>query len=334
MQDTQVRECKEEVSALVCKLKEALSRYVNVETEANFNNILYEIESQKSRYVSLKEKQARFNSSNTEYNKVKREVIQFLESYRFHAQEDVQEQLVSIQDHLHSYLSSEEELINMKLKKKEFKASEDVNKLMNVLESNTMENIQSIEDQLENITNQLFNTNRNITHYENEIQDLQIKSDELDDKESLLRLRENEYITEMKRYENINKVKEYLEKAKISFAEKYMQPTLEAFKEYYELVTEEDSSLYRMDANYDVTCMGGIKQREARLLSSGYRDLIGICMRMSFVRCMYPNEKPCLIMDDPFVNLDEAKTQGAIELISQISQEYQVIYMTCHRSRV
>ena len=48
---------------------------------------------------------------------------------------------------------------------------------------------------------------------------------------------------------------------------------------------------------------------------------------------MYPKEKPFLVLDDPFVNLDEEKMAHGNELFGKISGEYQILYFTCHASR-
>lgn len=58
---------------------------------------------------------------------------------------------------------------------------------------------------------------------------------------------------------------------------------------------------------------------ETKWLSAGYQDLLGICMRLALVDAMYPKEKPFLVLDDPFVNLDEEKMAHGNELFGKIS---------------
>ena len=75
------------------------------------------------------------------------------------------------------------------------------------------------------------------------------------------------------------------------------------------------------------------KQREIETQSMGYRDLISICLRIALVDAMYEDEKPVLMLDDPFTNLDDSKLAEAKHLIEEIAKKYQVIYFTCSNSR-
>ena len=74
-------------------------------------------------------------------------------------------------------------------------------------------------------------------------------------------------------------------------------------------------------------------QRETNVFSEGGKDLLGVCMRMALVDAMYRDEKPMVVFDDPFVNLDREKTEAALRFLEEIGKEYQVIYFTCHESR-
>ena len=88
-----------------------------------------------------------------------------------------------------------------------------------------------------------------------------------------------------------------------------------------------------MDANAAVTIMECGKQRETGYLSTGYQDLIGLCLRLAFADAMYPDEKPVLILDDPLVALDEEKLSGGKRLLLEVAKNYQLIYFTCHETR-
>jgi len=69
-------------------------------------------------------------------------------------------------------------------------------------------------------------------------------------------------------------------------------------------------------------------------LSKGLKDLVQICMRMALVEAVYKGvEKPILILDDPFVNLDNERLEKAKGMLTRIGKEYQMVYFICHESR-
>ena len=70
--------------------------------------------------------------------------------------------------------------------------------------------------------------------------------------------------------------------------------------------------------------------------STGYRDLAGVCLRIALADAMYPDpaaDLPPLILDDPFTSLDDDKMAGAMRLLEEAAQCYQILYFTCSRSR-
>ena len=91
-----------------------------------------------------------------------------------------------------------------------------------------------------------------------------------------------------------------------------------------------------MDAQAGVTVEEMGRRRETAFLSAGYRDLAGICLRAALADAMYPpgrGERPPLILDDPFVSLDDEKLAGALRFMRELSEDYQILYFTCSRSR-
>ena len=136
------------------------------------------------------------------------------------------------------------------------------------------------------------------------------------------------------RYEIASAAKAYLEQAKIQFSARYMGPVKEAFDRWYMVLSGEDGSQFRMDANLELTIREAGAQRPIGALSEGWQDMAGLCRRLAMADVMYEGEKPFLIMDDPFVNLDGKKLEGARRLLAKAAETYQIIYFSCHESRV
>ena len=47
---------------------------------------------------------------------------------------------------------------------------------------------------------------------------------------------------------------------------------------------------------------------------------MGFCLRLALVDVMYREEKPFLVLDDPFVNLDDEKMPGARLLLREAAK--------------
>ena len=124
-----------------------------------------------------------------------------------------------------------------------------------------------------------------------------------------------------------------METAKERLTSRYMNPIADAFKKYYGYISEGDLDDYNIDANINITKNEFGERRNTASLSRGYRDLIDVALRMALVDAMYEDEKPFVVLDDPFVNLDTEKMNRAKDFLEKLSSDYQVIYFTCHDSR-
>ena len=94
----------------------------------------------------------------------------------------------------------------------------------------------------------------------------------------------------------------------------------------------------KIEVNLDVNLNAEVNEngsnKKIDFLSTGYKDLIYICMRLSLIDSLFEEEKPFIILDDPFVNLDESKTSKALEIMNEFAKKYQVIYFSCNSSRI
>lgn len=63
-------------------------------------------------------------------------------------------------------------------------------------------------------------------------------------------------------------------------------------------------------------------------LSQGTLDLVYLTARLGLVRLVTGDRRPPLLMDDPFVSLDDERAKRALDLLKSIATDFQVIYMT------
>lgn len=194
--------------------------------------------------------------------------------------------------------------------------------------------ISSLEVKKGAIQNQCDKLHSNINQYKLNISRLEDEYDSIFEKQEVLFEMKKQYEKDIKKYELINKTKDILGEAKIAFSQKFMKPITEGFNKYRSIIAEIDSTVYIIDAKGEISIEDKGTNHDKKFMSTGYRDLIGICIRMALVDAMFKEEKPFLIFDDPFINMDENKIKGGADFIQNISKEYQVVYFTCHDSRI
>jgi DNA repair exonuclease SbcCD ATPase subunit len=63
-------------------------------------------------------------------------------------------------------------------------------------------------------------------------------------------------------------------------------------------------------------------------LSQGTVDVIYLAARIGLVRLVTGDRRPPIILDDPFVTLDDGRAARALELLRDLAADFQVIYLT------
>ena len=135
-------------------------------------------------------------------------------------------------------------------------------------------------------------------------------------------------------YNTCVKTLSYLEEARNLFTSRYMNPFLRSFRRYYGMLTGQSAESVQTDADLGIMILDQGLPRDPSLMSEGTRDMISLCRRMAMIDSMYPGEKPFLVLDDPFSNLDDERLKGGMRFLHTASLEYQILYLTCHGSRL
>lgn len=123
----------------------------------------------------------------------------------------------------------------------------------------------------------------------------------------------------------------YLEEAKERLSGNYLGTIQRSFGAYLERMMGGGQAAITSDLEVRLERQG--QTRELDYFSAGQTDLVMLCMRMALVDALFAEVMPFVILDDPFVNLDDEHTKAALELLRELSRERQVIYLVCHTSR-
>ena len=329
------RELQERYKEAAAGLQEFFEQFYpdKVVGQEAFSERLDELKSSCREYERLNVKQGNFTEAVKNYGRLNDKLEDYVNALSMLPQKELGGQLMEIQKRLHHLNMALQEFNIAKKRKQEFEQRENMESIMQVISQEDAGDLDEINGRLKEISLKLEKIYQYIAGYNRQLEGLRELSDSVTEDEGTLKALREEYGDALKKYGLLEKTRDFLEQAKISFTARYTEPLKESFGKYYEMISSEGSGRFFMDANANVTVDEKGMQREPRFFSAGYRDLIGICMRMALVDAMYQADKPFVIFDDPFANLDGGKLEGALKFLEEIGENYQVLYFTCHESR-
>lgn len=168
----------------------------------------------------------------------------------------------------------------------------------------------------------------NLAHVEKNISQVLESIDENEVKLDFLKSKKSE--TDKKLF-ILSAVLDFLNKAQENVSQRYVQPMQNKFSELISQLSNDKTIKLDVDLNLAIDTQIGLKEKQ--FLSRGKQDLVEICKRFALIESIYEEEKPFIVLDDPFVNLDEPSLDASLKLISQFSTHYQIIHLVCHSSR-
>ena len=130
------------------------------------------------------------------------------------------------------------------------------------------------------------------------------------------------------------KTAELLRRAADSVTGGYAEPVKRQFLNYAALLERELGVEVYMNRDFSLSFSRGGARRGDGHLSAGVRSVCALCLRLALTDVMFRGrETPFMILDDPFVHLDEAHFEKTARLVRELAKDRQIIYFTCHSSR-
>ena len=170
--------------------------------------------------------------------------------------------------------------------------------------------------------------------YVHKIDEIRNELSELDELESRLEQLGATKSDLLEEFKILQLASEFLTKANDNLSSKYLVPMQDGLNKYLKLILKNDYIKYDVDTDLNVSFETFGKSRELDYLSKGYQEVVDLSIRFALVDSLFEKEKPFIILDDPFANMDKDKIESALKLLKEISSTYQIIYMVCHDSRI
>lgn len=261
---------------------------------------------------------------------LEQEIAQFYEKYNLPEEESKVLQLQNMLGMLERYHAVAADYYKVARKKEEFERENDIAAI--VAEQESAGTLEDLHTQLDHCMAKDEALQKELYEQEKMLEQFQKQKEHASELQQRLEKLQELKEENLRKYRLVENTRTYLQLAKERFVSRYKSPLTSSFEKYVQKLVGVEQQL-SLDTNMAIRKQEQGIFRDSQSLSSGWRDLLGICLRFAIADAMFPEEKPFLILDDPFVNLDDEKMKGALELLQSISEEYQVIYFACHNSR-
>lgn len=166
--------------------------------------------------------------------------------------------------------------------------------------------------------------------------EIRLANDEIERRDEIILAKEELETLLAKHVESLEIIKKtsaLLREACNNITSKYLGKTKAGFEEYSRVIAGIEGE-YSLSTDFEVSRSDKGAPRAAESYSRGMRDTYALAMRFSLIDALYEKEAPFIILDDPFIALDDEKVERAKQMLKSLAKNKQILYFTCAKSRV
>ena len=295
-------------------------------------NFIDELETNYHCYKTLQEIMNEHTEILNQKERINENIQMFLDKYKL-VGNSINEILEDLEDDINN-CSVYEKSLNQSIEKLQRFLDEnpeiEQQKIKNIEEFKSLEELQSLEKavqhDMDTIDSQLWQLRQKRDSLRKEVE----RISKLDDKMADLKEQKEEA---EKKCMLLDRTMDLLDQAKDNLANSYVNKVESSFINYAKLLLDTESNHILIDKDLNVYVDEYGASREIKSFSMGVIDRIMICMRLALVDTLFKEEKPFLIFDDPFVNLDDEHTKKVLSILNKIAKNKQIVYLVCNSSR-
>ncbi len=303
---------------------------------ATYSMVLINIARDKAEYLRLSDKVSFSEKSGlvTEKNAAIERLNSFLNSTGIYLTGDFANDLQHLTIACNDIRNAEKEYMNAVEKLEAFeKENSGYEDFAETKDQDFPYSLSEIREKIEGIESNLAENDRLLKQEERRREDLAEELAELSAMAYELAEKQEKLAGLKEKYKTYENTLAFLEKAHEELNATLLSPLSDRFREHLEemgyAVSGQDTGKVYVDSHAQVTIEEAGDRRELKFFSSGIKDLVNVAMRVALLDNMYDSEKPFVILDDPFVNLDEGKMTIAKDFLDKLSEDYQIVYFTC-----
>ena len=312
-----------------------LGTYYDEVQPERFHNLLSELAGAAGRYRRSRERadawRQRKQRHEAELLRCREGLDQFFEVFQLERSTDLREQLLQIRDDCRDAQQLNRDIRDAQQTRLDYEERNRV--LLEKPVPESREDLTSLRldawqasEALDAVSETLLSCRQQCKHLEEELARIPDLREELEHWQEV-------YTADRKKAELLDETLLMLEKARENLQSSYLGPLRTAFKGYMQRLLGEDVERILLTPDLQVQLERFGESRELAYFSAGQNDAVMLCMRFALVDALFTGEKPFVILDDPFVNLDDFHTAEALRMLKELAKDRQIVYLVCNSSR-
>ena len=256
----------------------------------------------------------------------------FYSRYSLIRQADVRKQLLQIRDDRKELEEIQEDQERLRMELESFR--QEHQRQLEIPRPVMMGNPERLQQEEAHLNGELNRCGQRLLRLRQNRETLLTQVRQIPDLEDELRYLQEKKRADQKKSDLLDDTMAFLEQAKENLSGSYLGPIRQRFAGYLEKLWPEQEGQILVTPELQVQLERLGEVRELGYFSAGQTDTVMLCMRLALVDALFREEKPFVILDDPFINLDDVRTREALGLLKVLAKERQILYLTCNSSRV
>jgi DNA repair exonuclease SbcCD ATPase subunit len=137
----------------------------------------------------------------------------------------------------------------------------------------------------------------------------------------------------VRKRELLDRTLHWMQEAQDQLSVQYLIPMRARFLDYFRQMFDASANHLSIDPDLNIVWTQAGGERPISCFSDGTRSSAEVCVRLAMIDLLFRKERPVLILDDPFVYLDDDRLTRAMQVLSALGKDTQILYFTCHPSR-
>ena len=280
--------------------------------------------------VQLRDWQQREEARSAELAACRRELTAFFDRYQIELGDDPRERLYRLRFDLHDARGILSRKRQLEEELEVFRQQHGQFLLADVTSTETPDALRERERMLRSTLTALQNS---LLQQKQQMQQLRRQTDEIAPMREELEVLHRKLTEDRQAAAVLDATVEFLQQARENLSTAYLGTIRARFAYYLSQLDGDTEEAFFIDPEFQLQLERAGKARELAYFSAGQTDLLMLCMRLALVDALFKEEEVFVVLDDPFVNLDDAHLAQALDLLQKLAQRRQILYLTCHSSR-